>query len=90
MLYLDCLNSFIVLSIIIFLQLHIIKEKRSELSYQSQKVSTIQNTNDIVSVESSTNQTSLEDLRKIEIQNRIDKYGKNENRNSSFNVSFLL
>lgn len=47
-------------------------------------------TTNFISVESSTSQTSVEDTRKTEIQNRIDKYGKNENRNSGFNVSFLL
>ena len=77
--------ALILLSIILFIQIQDLKNTKNDLSIQTQKLSTNKNlsieetsltNSDMESNLSSTNY--LEDERKNEILNRIEKYGKNE------------
>lgn len=74
-----------ILSIILFVQFNKSNEESPDLSSQAEQISITQdletdaqsNINSIV-VTTSSSQYSFEDARKKEIQDRIDKFGKNE------------
>ena len=76
---------FIGLSIILFLSFNHLNNKNTNLSLQTEKLSSIQDFNIEKNLEptsivenTTTSKLSLEDVRKTEIQNRINEYGKQE------------
>lgn len=77
--------SFIILSTILFMQLHNLGDKSNEYYIQTEKISSHQNldmeenyvTNSNIETTVSSS-TYSEDIRKKDIQNRIEMYGKNE------------
>ena len=77
---------FIPLFIIFIMQLHNLKNQNNDLYVQKERLSSYQNVDigEIYAANSSaeaniSSSTYLEDIRKADIQDRIEKYGKNEN-----------
>ena len=72
---------YIILFSILIWQIHDLKSKNTTFSHKTEKLSTVQssNTKDISVTNSTTEDTeSSQDIRKKEIQDKIEKFGKNE------------